>query len=104
MISKITLGELLTHSSADVRRHATGAFKALQRHEEKITAQQDNRMDINAQSCKTCGLHPSACRCLPVEDEQLPPRHVCKKSSLPPCQFFGCGNAAEDGEDYCLFH
>lgn len=43
-IHQITIGELLTHNSPDVRRHATGALKALERHEKKITLAQDHRM------------------------------------------------------------
>ncbi len=67
--SQITLGELLAHPSVEVRRHASGVRKALERHEAKITAEQDNRMNPNAPRCKACGLHPAACHCLPIDDQ-----------------------------------
>lgn len=41
---KVTLDELLVHPSEEVKRHAMGALKALQRHFASITKKQDKML------------------------------------------------------------
>ncbi len=64
---QITLAHLLAHTSPNVRRHATGALKALQKNAERVLKEQDRRMNPNAPRCKACGLHPASCICLHKE-------------------------------------
>lgn len=45
-LSALTLGELLAHSDPAIRRHATGALKALERHAQRLYAEQDARLGI----------------------------------------------------------
>ena len=68
---QITLAQLLAHTSPEVRRHATGALKAIQKNAARIIKEQDARLTSNhglivdcyddaRAHCSHCGWHYAA--------------------------------------------